>query len=51
MIIVDILPSYWYNAIVIVTSCGHRHIRPRSMYIDLKIGDEWKCYCEDIIEE
>jgi hypothetical protein len=41
-IITDIMNSAWWKqAVVIITYCGHRHVRARSM--NLKIGDEFDC--------
>lgn len=41
--IVEILPSYYFpcSAKIIITDCGHRHIRHVSM--EVKIGDEFWC--------
>ncbi len=46
-IVRDVLPSYYWpqNAVVIVTDCGHRHIRPITMRPE--IGAVFSCpFCE-----
>lgn len=41
-IVINVLPSMWWStAAVIVTSCGHSHIRPRT--IAPRVGDEFDC--------
>ena len=38
----EILPSFYFDgANVILTSCGHRHLRPKSM--TFKVGQEFEC--------
>jgi len=48
MIIISILPSYYFGdeVIVIETSCGHKHLRPKSIYLYLRVGDMFECWCE-----
>jgi uncharacterized Zn-binding protein involved in type VI secretion len=44
----ELLPSYYWpqNAVVIVTACGHKHVRPKN--VDAKVGDPFQCpFCED----
>lgn len=47
-IVADVLPSHYWpqNAVVIVTTCGHRHVRPMSPATN--IGDAFLCpFCMD----
>lgn len=45
MRVISVLPSYHFpNAIVIKTKCGHNHVRPDTM--EIKVGDNFECYCE-----
>lgn len=47
-IVMDVLPSYYWpqNAVVIVTACGHRHVRP--IQPATNIGDAFLCpFCMD----
>ena len=41
--VTDVLPSYYWpkNAVVIVTACGHRHVRPNQPLV--KVGDSFLC--------
>jgi hypothetical protein len=44
----EVLPSYYFApyAMVLVTECGHRHVRPTAMAH--KVGDMLACpFCED----
>lgn len=46
--VTDVLPSYYWpqNAVVIVTACGHRHVRP--IWPVTNIGDAFLCpFCMD----
>lgn len=45
MLVISVVPAFWFpNAIVIITSCGHRHIRPNTF--NVREGDNFTCYCE-----
>ncbi len=47
MEVISILPSYyWPKVSVIETKCGHKHLRPDELIKDIKVGDDFKCYCE-----
>lgn len=45
--VAELLPSlYFMTAIVIVLDCGHRHLRPAAM--QLQIGQQFPCcFCDD----
>ncbi len=40
---------YFTNAIVIITDCGHKHIRPKSWIV--KIGDDFYCPICDLLKD
>lgn len=40
--VVSVDPSYYFkNAIVIATSCGHLHLRPKTWSV--RVGDDFDC--------
>jgi len=46
--VAEVLPSYYWpqNAVVIVTACGHRHVRPIRPVTT--VGDKFLCpFCLD----
>jgi hypothetical protein len=46
-VVVQVLPSHYFPIVadVIVTSCGHRHLRPAGM---VGVGQPMACpFCED----
>ena len=46
MKVISILPAYYFpQCSVIETQCGHKHVRP-DFTIKVKIGEDFKCYCE-----
>jgi hypothetical protein len=45
--ITELLPSLYFSPVaeVLVTACGHRHVRPTGMY---HTGDTLRCpFCDD----